>query len=519
MADDPRRRAGRSRRRRGTQFVPQTAELGRAGRRRLPEGLLHGAGDHRPDPVTLGRLKERPVAAPLPAPSPVCVPATGSSAPSSATSPAAPWSTRRPPRTAPASSLAVLQLAASAGGEVRLGAPDGPRLFPCLCRTPSPARHRDARRPSDFGGYHSPRLRVLPRRGRHRGCAGGRRRALSLRGSEDRRHRAPSRPLRRPAHVWRSTRRSRHSPPSGAASPRSRGATAWWSWRPTAPATSNASRLRQPRRPRRSRAPRVDPELAMCLVLLALAAHPRYAVVLAANRDEYHARPAAPAAWWGGRLARRTRPRRRRHLAGRDPRRPLGGHHQRTRAGPPRSPCAVAWRAGGALSRARLGRRPRDARDRAVGRAAQRLQPAGRRERPRALGFESRPGGPGARAGRLRPLQPAARHALAEGRADQGGLRRLVPAGAGQRGGRPRGLRDALRPHRGPGRELPATGIGVERERLLSAPFIVSPTYGTRCSTVLTIGYDGAAHFAERTFDPQGNATGDVELRFTAIGL
>ena len=36
----------------------------------------------------------------------------------------------------------------------------------------------------------------------------------------------------------------------------------------------------------------------MCLALIAFAAHPRYRVVVAANRDEYHARPAAPAAWW-----------------------------------------------------------------------------------------------------------------------------------------------------------------------------------------------------------------------------
>jgi len=36
----------------------------------------------------------------------------------------------------------------------------------------------------------------------------------------------------------------------------------------------------------------------MCLALIALDAHPAYAVVIAANRDEHHARPAAPAAWW-----------------------------------------------------------------------------------------------------------------------------------------------------------------------------------------------------------------------------
>src|SRR3546814_1834839 len=33
---------------------------------------------------------------------------------------------------------------------------------------------------------------------------------------------------------------------------------------------------------------------AMCLIALALDAHPRYSLVLAANRDEYHARPTAP---------------------------------------------------------------------------------------------------------------------------------------------------------------------------------------------------------------------------------
>ena len=65
-----------------------------------------------------------------------------------------------------------------------------------------------------------------------------------------------------------------------------------------------------------------------------------------------------------------------------------------------------------------------------------------------------------------------------------------------------------------PDDELPATGIGIERERLLSAPFIVSPGYGTRCSTVLTIAYDGKVRFTERTFDPEGRAAGDVDFRF-----
>jgi len=36
----------------------------------------------------------------------------------------------------------------------------------------------------------------------------------------------------------------------------------------------------------------------MCLILFAWHAHPRYALVLAANRDEFHARPTASAQYW-----------------------------------------------------------------------------------------------------------------------------------------------------------------------------------------------------------------------------
>ena len=62
--------------------------------------------------------------------------------------------------------------------------------------------------------------------------------------------------------------------------------------------------------------------------------------------------------------------------------------------------------------------------------------------------------------------------------------------------------------------ELPHTGIPLDRERLLSAPFIVSDVYGTRSSTVLAIAGDGEARFVERTFDPAGRATDEVDFRF-----
>ena len=58
--------------------------------------------------------------------------------------------------------------------------------------------------------------------------------------------------------------------------------------------------------------------------------------------------------------------------------------------------------------------------------------------------------------------------------------------------------------------QLPNTGIGLEWERILSPLFIQSPTYGTRCSTIMRILQDGSIHVTERTFaqapDPECQA-------------
>jgi len=62
--------------------------------------------------------------------------------------------------------------------------------------------------------------------------------------------------------------------------------------------------------------------------------------------------------------------------------------------------------------------------------------------------------------------------------------------------------------------DLPSTGVTLEWERRLSAPFIVSDAYGTRSSTVLTITRDGEVRFTERSFDPLGLPTGQMEHRF-----
>lgn len=50
--------------------------------------------------------------------------------------------------------------------------------------------------------------------------------------------------------------------------------------------------------------------------------------------------------------------------------------------------------------------------------------------------------------------------------------------------------------------DLPDTGVGAERERLLSAPFIGGDVYGTRASTVLTIARDGEVRLVERSIKP-----------------
>ena len=52
--------------------------------------------------------------------------------------------------------------------------------------------------------------------------------------------------------------------------------------------------------------------------------------------------------------------------------------------------------------------------------------------------------------------------------------------------------------------QLPRTGIALERERLLSAAFIQSADYGTRASSIIRIDAQGA-HFYEHTFDAGGS--------------
>ncbi|HEY6481925.1 MAG TPA: NRDE family protein [Steroidobacteraceae bacterium] len=60
--------------------------------------------------------------------------------------------------------------------------------------------------------------------------------------------------------------------------------------------------------------------------------------------------------------------------------------------------------------------------------------------------------------------------------------------------------------------ELPQTGLPAQWERVLSSPFVLDPQYGTRCSTVLLLERNAALYVAERRFDPWGEPAGTTEL-------
>lgn len=243
----------------------------------------------------------------------------------------------------------------------------------------------------------------------------------------------------------------------------------------------------------------------MCLILFAYRAHPEYRLVLAANRDEFHDRPAAPADFWGDAPD---------VLAGRDLR---GGGSWLgvTRSGrfaavtnyrdprellAPRSAPSRGELVSGFL---RGSDSPAEYLDALSSRAAEyngfNLLVG---DRDALYWFSNRSG---AAPVRLEPgVYGLSNHLLdtpwpkvVRGRA---ALRDALAAAA------PLDVEPLFRllADRAPAadRELPDTGVGVERERLLSSPFIASPDYGTRASTVLLVRADGAARLVERTFSP-----------------
>ena len=62
---------------------------------------------------------------------------------------------------------------------------------------------------------------------------------------------------------------------------------------------------------------------------------------------------------------------------------------------------------------------------------------------------------------------------------------------------------------------LPDTGVGIEWERILSPVFITSPTYGTRSSTILYISTRNQVTFIEKTIESPSDEKSIVTYEFS----
>ena len=254
---------------------------------------------------------------------------------------------------------------------------------------------------------------------------------------------------------------------------------------------------------------------AMCLIVLAWMTHPRYRLVVAANRDEFHDRPAAPLAWWNEAPV----------LAGRDLE--SGG----------------TW-----MGVARSGRFAALTNYRDPGQAAAPGAPSRGTLVPRFIAGADEP------AGTFKGLVDSAAEFAGFNLVTAGlhGLhyfsnraacvpRELGPGIYGlsnheldspwpkltrtrdrlaaeiARGSEPgvATLFDLLADREPAGESLlPDTGLAAAMERAISAPFVLHPRYGTRCSTVLLAGHDGRVVAAERRFDATGRMTGATRIEF-----
>jgi uncharacterized protein with NRDE domain len=258
----------------------------------------------------------------------------------------------------------------------------------------------------------------------------------------------------------------------------------------------------------------------MCLAAFALRADPRFPLVIAANRDEFFARPATPMGWW---LAGGTS-----ILAGRD----LGaggtwmgltqvgrlalltnvrepGRHNPT--APSRGALVVDWLAS----------------ERDAGAFAATLVPGYNGFNLVAGDVRSntwhwlRSGAAGAHA------LPAGIHGLSNAALDTPwpktvGLKTAMAAALGACDSTDTlverlfvALADRSLP---PDDALPDTGVGLVRERLLAPRFVRMPdpadpqraVYGTRCATVLVREAGGRTRVVERSVGADGRWTGEV---------
>lgn len=254
----------------------------------------------------------------------------------------------------------------------------------------------------------------------------------------------------------------------------------------------------------------------MCLLVLAWQAHPRYRLIVAANRDEFHERPTAALARWA--------PPDQAIVGGRDLR--AGG----------------TWLAAGPHSRFGAVTNFREpSRVRADAPSRGELIPAYLRSsvEPGESMLNLAPHA-GAYAGFNLLLSDERSLWYASNRAKTPFARALPPGVYGLSNGLldtpwpklsrvregfervaqgepdPEALLALLadRTQAAAGAQLPLTGIEPAWEQTLSAPFVVHPLYGTRSTTVLLQGAADAApvRVIERTFDREGQQISTTEV-------
>ena len=71
-------------------------------------------------------------------------------------------------------------------------------------------------------------------------------------------------------------------------------------------------------------------------------------------------------------------------------------------------------------------------------------------------------------------------------------------------------------PAPGPIEEAQSGPLDFAAMRAITAPFIITPQYGTRCSTIVLVDDAGRWHITERRFDATGLAVGDSRYTFVA---
>lgn len=246
----------------------------------------------------------------------------------------------------------------------------------------------------------------------------------------------------------------------------------------------------------------------MCLIAFAREAHPRYPLVLAANRDEFHDRPTRPMHWWAGNTV----------LAGKDCRSggtwlavsPAGRVTALTNYRDPQA--RTGERSRGELPLALIGADDPWQALLTLKEEHHCFAPFNLLllESTQILGFASRDsasprvlgegihgisnGLPDSNWPKVCAARQTLEKALAKTRGDTEGSGELHDR-----------LIHAFRNETRPGDEqLPETGVGVEMERFLSPMFISNPSYGTRATTVVTVDRQGQCRVTEQNYLPEG---------------